>query len=180
MKCYMIHLSRCVDRLPYIEAFEKALGQPIMLVEGVETGKRGCVPSHIKILKMFIDSGESHAMIFEDDVEAVGDLKEVLALSKLHKCDLFLLGATEYVDYTIDKDIAIVKRFWGTHAMIVNRRAAEKLIGLYDPMKLVPSDWYYPKVLSTMKIIGPKNPRQYVQQKEGVVSLFTGDIRSYS
>ena len=151
--------------------------------EIVTPGIIGCLLSHISILKTI---KENKYVIFEDDCEFVGDLKELdIFLNTVPKFDILCLGATEYVEYskTENKNLVSIQRFWGTHALCITNTAAKAILKTYETYNnkniLLPADWLYSYAIKTHNLVayGPSNPKQFFKQVSGLISSINGKIR---
>ncbi len=157
--------------------------------ERISRGNIGCTQSHILLLRDAVLQRKS-VILFEDDAEIVVPGKEVndfvahvQGLSG-ERWDIILLGATEYVTaHPIDARAARVRRFWGTHAMIVGVRAAEAALVAWDAYqregKFPPADWLYNRAIADgqLMVYGPTLPKQLCRQAPGLISAITGKVR---
>jgi glycosyl transferase, family 25 len=108
-------------------------------------GEIGCYFSHLKALSVFLESGASHALILEDDVNLPPDLPYLLTLALQHqeKWDLLRLTSSR-----VGKFIEIarlgsshrlaynLKALKNTGAYFINRKAAAACVEKMLPMKL--------------------------------------------
>ena len=176
----------------------------------ITQGMMGCTQSHLAVLRIidghsydasepkysiqdgeFIRTDETSTYIFEDDATLV---KPVEALNTfLHSIekaglewDVILLGANEYVLSEINEGhpaISLIKRFWGTHAMLVKRSIVSKVRRVfYNAIKngiFHPPDWLYNETIKNegLRVLGPTNPKEFVIQAPGFVSALTGKRR---
>ncbi len=211
----MIHREKDKDREFFMETFEKGMGLEIQRVEaqdgetvckelnvprkhprdGSETsyGNIGCTFSHVAICETFLETENEYICIFEDDVELVSDVQEIHTYIDyswgLPEWDFLFLGVNEIVEGTpLEKQplISQVKRFWGTHAVILTRKAAKAIVDEFresiEKGYGLPADWLYSFTILHQGLVAycPSSPREYVQQKEGLVSTCTGNLRTYS
>jgi GR25 family glycosyltransferase involved in LPS biosynthesis len=93
-------------------------------------GAIGCAMSHLTVWREFLASNASHALILEDDIDPkyAGDLDSKIA--EMRDCDIFMLGWMGKPTVKPDGSVLAYpsgKMLWGTHAYILNRRAAETL-----------------------------------------------------
>jgi GR25 family glycosyltransferase involved in LPS biosynthesis len=211
----VIHREQDTDRDFFIETFEKKMGIELQRVEGfdgkslVETGHPqkhprdssntsygniGCTATHVSILDSFLnDSNLEYIAIFEDDVELITDVSEVYDYIEyswsLPDWDLLFFGVNEIVEGTPLEEVpqlSKVKRFWGTHAVIVNRNGAKAILDEYalslQDGYALPADWLYSFAIQQRSLVAycPTNARALVQQKENLVSKCTGLLRRYS
>ena len=96
--------------------------------------------------------------------------------------DLCFLGVNELVDANmISPAIAQVKRFWGTHAVILTEKAMRTIKKTYTKSLLdgygLPADWLYTYAIEKGLIAyAPITP--LVRQRPGLVSMVSGKIRN--
>jgi len=176
MKAYMISLNDAKEKIEYLNSF----GIEVKLVKGVngkavsneEINKRvsntyktfgpksaiGCAISHMNVWKLFLETEEEYAIIFEDDVVLEDNFNEKLevALKEVPKdYDILYLGCTgcdneqqfNIVKFTasfwiapktfnphqqITDNIGIPSVAFSTHAYIVSRKGATKLLKYLD------------------------------------------------
>jgi GR25 family glycosyltransferase involved in LPS biosynthesis len=161
----------------------------------VSKGVIGCAESHLDILygrSLAYEDPASFIAILEDDCEFVVDPDQLRAFvdyvsSAQKEWDILLLGANEYVEsepveggvFAVQK----VHRFWGTHAMLVRRRAAEAALRAFDTAQragvFLPADWMYNEAIKQhgLLCIGPTSPNALCRQAPGLVSSITGRRR---
>jgi len=161
--------------------------------ERVGRGILGCAESHLLLLRDAVLERRG-VILFEDDAQVVVSGKEVNEFVQYVQgvsgtppaapWDIILLGANEYVtSHPIDARTARVRRFWGTHAMIVSLRAAEAALVAWDAYqregKFPPADWLYNRAIADaqLMVIGPALPQQLCRQAPGLVSAITGKVR---
>jgi hypothetical protein len=125
----------------------------------IESGAKGCRESHLAVLRDARKRGLPSVLIFEDDVEFVGDIREIV-LPK--EWDMFYIGGN-WVDI-LDKsesDHYCKVRSWSTYGYAVNRAFYDVLIdGLEKTEKEI--DRYY------LENIHP-NHRVYMSKPQIVV-----------
>lgn len=178
--------------------------------EQVTQGMLGCAHSHIQLLHTAVKgrvhqnvatSGRSDdknpIIIFEDDCEfmvSTGAIRqwvdqvERIALP----WDILLLGANEYVDsqYILARvenghefPLTRVKRFWGTHAMIIQPSAAQAALRVFARAQeegvFLPVDWMWNEAIRQegLQVFGPLQPKSLCRQVPGLVSAITGVMR---
>ena len=147
----------------------------------ITSGMIGCLLSHVKLLKGDFD----RLCIFEDDCELIGKKEELFDfIESVPPFDILCLGTNEHVDYTpFNSSYVKVTRFWGTHAIIITKKAAIAILKTYEnyikQKLLLPVDWLYSYTIKENGLIAyaPTNPKQYFRQKIGFVSTATGGIR---
>lgn len=109
----------------------------------INPGEIGCTLSHRKCYKKLLDSSLQYALILEDDISIIGDLKEVINDELINFIGskkpriLFLSG-----DYWYWNQKHITKVCWavGSYAYFINRAAAERILRIEKPFN-VADDW---------------------------------------
>ena len=210
-RCAVIHLDSATDRLPLIEKLRTTLIHNLEVFSAkdgsdweknakiakmhprdktpVSRGILGCTHSHIDIVHSTLKDKLPFALIFEDDCEMLGAQDDIYGF--LHRAnhiptewDMILLGANEYVEslppvgaYTQ------VKRFWGTHAVILKEKAMRAVLRVFaDAQKrgeFLPADWMYNEAIAQHNLVcyGPTKVDSLCRQKPGLVSAITGNTR---
>lgn len=178
MKAYLINLPKAVERLEHAKQSLKKADIELIRVDAVmgkeltlphpdysessyryRHGKRtnlselGCYFSHIKAMKMFLESQDEFALILEDDICFEADLKQVIteAIKQSDKWDLLRLSGLHrgtpvtvgVLDQTYRLAINLTRQT-GSGAYVVNRKGAEQMVKHLVPMKL-PYDHAYDK-----------------------------------
>jgi len=203
--CAVIHREQDKERMPLIQALERDLDRPLQIFEALDgralantgfptrhplpgekitPGVIGCVASHIELIESAFKESYEFVCIFEDDAEVVGDLEEYLAcVAKLPKADIICFGTNEIVDgeLTADPSILKIRRFWGTHAIMITRKAMHALLMTYhDGIKngiLYPADWLYNTAIKNYSLLAYAPFRSIIKQKPGLVSSINGKTR---
>ena len=157
-------------------------------------GELGCLSSHVRLLSLM--RGDVIG-IFEDDAEMVCGADTLVnyinAVEEINPdWDILFLGANEWVESlpfaeTKGKPqfdlVRRIDRFWGTHAFLIRRRAADLVVATHEKLLkegfAYPADWLYAKTIKeyTLKVYGPADPKSMIRQKPGLVSSITGNIR---
>lgn len=169
----------------------------------VSRGVIGCAHSHIDLIHAALRRGNKTIIIFEDDCEMsegvsintimthvhganmLGDVKiGTDTTSVADAWDILLLGANEYVESeaTTVAEYRRVKRFWGTHAIILRESAMRAALQVFADAQrggiFLPADWMYNEAIKGgLTCIGPANLYSLCRQKEGFVSYITGAPR---
>jgi len=162
----------------------------------VSRGVIGCAHSHIDLIHAALKRGDKTLIIFEDDCVMTEGLTSQDIMKYVHGAnmldgiqaerswDILLLGANEYVESeaTSSPDYMAVKRFWGTHAMILREGGmrAALLVFAEEQKKgiFLPADWMYNAALKQgLKCYGPAGKGSLCRQKEGLISHITGSKR---
>ena len=97
---------------------------------------------------------------------------------------MLLLGANEYVESEAAPGAyKRVKRFWGTHAVILSEKAMRAALQVFaDAQKrgeFLPADWMYNEAIKQADLVcyGPAKLDMLCRQKPGLVSAITGKER---
>jgi len=209
--CYVIHIDTAVERLPIIEKLRKTMIHDVVIFQAkdgsewesspkiaklhpldktpVSRGNLGCTHSHIDIIHGRLKAKEEYCLIFEDDCDMLGSQDDVYrfihhAENLPDKWDIILLGANEYVESTkVDATYRRVKRFWGTHAVIMKEKAMRAALKVFaDAQKrgeFLPADWMYNEAIAKEGIVcyGPTSINTICQQKPGLISSINGKPR---
>ena len=176
MRAFVIHLASAVEREPLIEELRKRM--PVEIWEGLPGGNVGCTGAHLALYRKMLDEGEKEWIVFEDDCEFIGH--PFLGKGIAENCDIWLFGANEYVNSEIQEDARRVYRFWGTHAMLMTAYAAQAILYAAEECKPeTPMDWLVSYAIATrrLRVFGPVRPEAHCRQKNGLVSLITGNER---
>ena len=159
---YCINTQERSDKHEYINGVMMAQNLKAQFYRpkrNMESGAKGCRESHLAVLRDARKRGLPSVLIFEDDVEFVGDIREVV-LPK--EWDMFYIGGN-WVDI-LDKsesDNYCRVRSWSTYGYAVNRAFYDVLIdGLEKTEKEI--DRYY------LENIHP-NHRVYMSKPQIVV-----------
>lgn len=211
----VIHRKENTERDIFIETFEKKMGLEIQRIDAMNgeelckqpdlprkhpreptptsEGNIGCTFSHVGIYETFLTTKYDYILVLEDDIELVcepSDINDYIENSfALPEWDLLFLGVNEIVEGTKVEEyplISYVQRFWGTHAVIATRKAAEAIVREFRQSIAsgfaLPADWLYSFTIQHQNLVAysPSDPRTCVQQKEGLVSTCTGKLRLYT
>lgn len=106
-------------------------------------GAVGCYLSHINIWKKLVNNDLDYIIIFEDDANPKFNFTELQQIIKNvpNDWDIIFFGGI-YNDYNIIKDnIVKLKRFYETHAYIINKKGALKLLTNAFPIKKQIDSW---------------------------------------
>lgn len=203
--CVIIHRAQDIEREPLIHTLETSLNCRLQRMEGMDgqslidtgfptkhprepepttAGNIGCTASHIEILDACIKSQFEACAIFEDDAEVCCEpaaLQHFLEKDK-GEWDICFLGVNELVETApFTEDIVYVKRFWGTHAVIVKRKAILAILDMYrQSLKdgyALPADWLYSYAIQRSGLLAIAPVQSLVRQRPGLVSLISGKIR---
>jgi GR25 family glycosyltransferase involved in LPS biosynthesis len=145
-QCYYTNMSYRPDRNSSAIAEISKLGITPMREEGVIytgtsnsqwNGWIGCGLCHLNILQKA--DKNNHVLIFEDDVELVGDYKNVLesALDELPDdwCMLYLGGNAESQIHRVSKHLGKITGLRSTHAYAVNKNYIQIIYDEFYPVR---------------------------------------------
>ena len=197
--CFVIHREQDKDREPLVQNLEKDIQVTLTRVEGVNgsqlvadghptkhpheknqttVGNVGCTASHIQIIRSALSKGEETIAIFEDDAVLYRAINDEIFL--LNPWDMVLLGTNEIVE-SIMKNVIHVRRFWGTHAVVLRGKAMRAILSEYERLVkdgyAYPADWLYSSAIKNHGLTAIAPQSNYIIQKEGIVSACTGKIR---
>jgi GR25 family glycosyltransferase involved in LPS biosynthesis len=201
--CNSIWLPSLTERYELIKTLEKSIRVPINIfsaIDGVKyrdryldyrhilsgqiinPGMIGCTLSHLELLRN-LDS--DYITIFEDDSTFHGDLAELNNFIRdAPEFDILCLGTSETVESKpVDSRYLQIFRFWGTHALIVKKRAALKILETFDNYSknkiFLPADWLYSLAIKDNSLIAyaPKNNREFFDYKRGIYSVVAERVR---
>jgi len=154
----------------------------------ITQGMLGCTKSHLVFL---VGTAEQGVYIFEDDAELIMPMEVVSSyLSDImadysDSWDIILLGANEYVSSKpLTQHINRVYRFWGTHAMIINRNVFELVRRTFEDSLgqgiFLPADWLYNETIKrySLRVYAPSSPKLFFRQVPGLTSAITGKVRA--
>jgi glycosyl transferase family 25 len=110
----------------------------------INKGEIGCYFSHMKALRMFLESDAERALICEDDITAKPELRETLEEAAIYRehWDLLRVNSLHAPTHVPIKKLKngklVIPVYWtgGTGAYLVNRKAAERIVTLLLPMYL--------------------------------------------
>jgi GR25 family glycosyltransferase involved in LPS biosynthesis len=106
-------------------------------------GAVGCFLSHISVMRMLVEDPSSDMyIVFEDDAvlprKVVDDVKKIIATAP-DGWDIILLGyhIAKFQDKkNKTKQFDHILYFWGIHAIVINKKGAEKVIREYVSNKM--------------------------------------------
>jgi hypothetical protein len=124
--------------------------------------------------------------IFEDDAEMLVTSNALVYFYKSVPTDwdILILGANEWVEYTKKETYVQPLRYWGTHAFLVKKDAAKKLVETHIKVLndgiTYPADWLYSEAIKRHNLIvyGPEKCASFIQQKPGLMSEINGKVRN--
>ena len=109
-------------------------------------GILGCMASHIDCLQIALKN-KKHLMVFEDDVEFVGNYNEIIveAINELpDKWQMLYLGANILKPFRqVSDHLAKLNHAQSTHAYSINYNFIEKLLNYFPINLVVPIDVVY-------------------------------------
>ena len=175
-----INIFNAFDGTNHVEQFKDY--KHILYGQKINAGMIGCVLSHLELLK----NTESDIIIFEDDCIFHGNLEELHTfISSAPPFDILCLGVSELVESQKSQYSEYVRafRFWGTHALIIKKEAAKKIVETFEryskEKKFLPADWLYSYAIkdNNLKAYVPTNIFKYVTFKRGLFSTVSNRIR---
>ena len=201
--CNSIWLPSLTERYELIKTLEKSIRAPINIFNAIDgmnyrdqyldyrhilsrqiinPGIIGCTLSHLELLK---NMNSDYIIIFEDDCTFHGELAELHSFIKeAPEFDILCLGTSETVESKpVGNRYLQIFRFWGTHALIVKKKAALKIIetfNTYCKYKIfLPADWLYSIAIKDNSLIAyaPINNREFFDYKRGLYSAVANSIR---
>jgi GR25 family glycosyltransferase involved in LPS biosynthesis len=202
--CSVIWLPSLVERLPIIKELEQSLKTTLEIfhaIDGVQhveqftgfkhilygqqmnTGMIGCVLSHLELLK----NTQSDVTVFEDDCIFHGNLEELNSfIQNAPPFDILCLGVSELVDSQKIEDTNYVRayRFWGTHALIIKKEAAQKIVQTFEKYaaqkRFLPADWLYSYAIKehNLKAYVPSKIDRFFDYKRGIYSIVANRVRN--
>jgi GR25 family glycosyltransferase involved in LPS biosynthesis len=167
-------------------------------LDSITKGMVGATDSHLKLLETVNRTDARGVLVFEDDAEALRDVSTIkdyleqvkrftdegASINTDREWHILLLGANDYVSsQPLTHTIKRIHRFWGAHAMYIKKDTFVYIYNTFRKYKkegiFLPADWLYNKAIEDYRLIvyGPSDPKQFIQQKVGVISSITGKIR---
>lgn len=173
MRAFIINLDRAPDRWAFVERSFAGTGIEVCRVPGIDgkllpqpcddypdalyhryhgrpntPGTTGCFLSHVKALKFFLETGDAHGIIVEDDAQLGPKFEKVMAEAMRYSGEWDILRLTGLSDgmpmrvadlgdgYSLNVSLGRLK---GLGVYAVNRKAAERWVETLLPMR-VPVD----------------------------------------
>ncbi len=144
------------------EFSQEQLNQWAIPDNGMLPGEIGCALSHVAVLHEFLESDEKVALIFEDDIEVTNgfstdNLQQLVSwFNQLEEPSILLLYTSShgYKEVASLENIQIYKAFTGsmTHAYLINRAAAQKVIEIETPVRFEIDIYKYYNLLGGVSI----------------------------
>jgi GR25 family glycosyltransferase involved in LPS biosynthesis len=187
------------------EARDTIKKRHVLPSQTVTRGMLGCAQSHLDILFKTLKGvgtgqdqmptiGGKQVILLEDDCQLLAPTYTIvnwLGGARLNKVDIVLFGANEYVEFeeppqhliSKQEDYVRVRRFWGTHAMLVRETAMKAALKVWAEAQkegvFLPVDWMWNEAIRKegLVCIGPRDPKLLCQQRPGLVSAITGTVR---
>jgi len=205
---YVLHLDRATERLPVIADLETKLntrlpifpacegnefirnGHPTKCINDARyrrsPGDIGCTVSHINICRHTLSNNYDFVVIFEDDCtidKTLDDIRQRLGEFKaLNKSwDLFCIGGRNN-GVGIDDIFMKLEFFYGTHAVILNKKFMRELILRYETYYNSGRTWaidgIYSNVLRSGKCTGYgfRSHTELFYQKTELPSYILSDV----
>lgn len=136
-------------------------------------GEIGCALSHVGVLKEFLSSDESVALVMEDDIDIQDsfDSNDFVRLTKwfdsldIPAISLLYTSAHAYKKIVSLETIDVYKAFTGAlaHAYLINREAAKRIIQLQTPIRFEFDIFKYYYLLANVEIYSLNS--DYINQK---------------
>ncbi len=203
--CLVIHRKQDTERDPLIANLEYALNRNLQRVEGMDgqalletgfpskhprepepttPGNIGCTATHVEILDACLRSPYQGCAIFEDDAELACEpvILRHFMLEEMGEWDICFLGVNEVVEgEPLREGVLRIKRFWGTHAVILKRKAMLAILEMYhQSLKdgyALPADWLYSYAIQRSDLVAIAPSKSLVRQRPGLMSLISGKMR---
>ncbi|EMI5492228.1 glycosyltransferase family 25 protein [Providencia stuartii] len=112
-------------------------------------GEIGCALSHLSVYKIMIEKNISHALVLEDDtiipVDIADTLNKIKKIDNQKKANVYLLSRVHsYIENKkLKSNIYSAYNALGTHAYVINRKAAENMILAQTPIFYEADMWWY-------------------------------------
>ena len=169
-KIYCINLQRRTDRKKLIINQAKKYNLKINFFKAIENkeGWKGCLRSHLNILKIAKKKKLKNVMIMEDDCKIIDKME--IDKKKIPKDWKMLYLGCNIVEILEDDQFSAINKEWvkmrgfTTHCMIINQTAYDELINLII-VEEYPIDVYYKEFYHKNKQCYVKNPMIATQQE---------------
>ena len=120
VNCVVINLKERVDKKEYIqkELKNRNIVHTFFIANKHKNPKRGCLESHLSVIKKAIENKHKYVLIMEDDCKFIGNFDSMKIPP--NNWDMLYLGGT--VHRVLDKKYKGYARVqcWTTHAYIIN------------------------------------------------------------
>jgi GR25 family glycosyltransferase involved in LPS biosynthesis len=172
-----ISIFNAIDGTKYIEEFKEH--KHILQGQQINPGMIGCVLSHLEVLK----NSRSDTTIFEDDCIFNSSIETLNSyISNAPDFDILCLDTSEIVESNpYNSTYVKITRFWGTHALLIKKEAAKKIIETFENFSkkniFLPADWLYSYSIKThnLKAYGPV--KKMFDYKRGIYSVVANRVR---
>ena len=135
VEAYVINLEHRTEKLNYIDKHLKSKNIKFKLFKALkhDNPKRGCLESHLSVIRKALDSKVKYVLIMEDDCKFIGDLNSMKQLPE--HWDMIYLGGT--VHRILDRKYKGYARVqcWTTHCYIINltnKELVDKIMEAHD------------------------------------------------
>lgn len=150
--------------------------------EGTTTaGNLGNTVSHVTILQQAIKNQMETVGILEDDAVIEGNIISFINTVP-QDWDMLYLGTNEIVNGFLLENCYRVYRAWGSHAVLLKPKAMNAVLATYEQSLRdgigLPADWLYNRAIQLFDLKAYCPIINLIEQKKGLVSLATGNIRS--
>lgn len=201
--CHIIWLPSLKERKPLIKQLEADIQQPITIFEAIngkthvsdylefknvdatgsiKPGAIGCLLSHVELLE---STSQDSIVVFEDDCVFNSTLAELHSfIDDAPQFDILCMGTNITVESTpVDSSYVRVQKFYGTHALILNRKAIDAVLATHEKYtirkKFLPADWLYSIAIQEygLRAFAPTDNEKYFTYKHGLISSITEVVR---
>ena len=199
--CFVLHRSRDTEREILMQDLSRSLRTPVNKIEPMDgetliqkgvsrkhiqgglasAATISCTSSHAFLNQVLLPTNTSAVCIFEDDAVIQGDVNTFV--KEMKDWDVLILGANEIVQGDLmDQKVYKVTRFWGSHALVLNKKAMKAVSETYkktlDEKVTYPADWLYNRAIKEHSLRAYAPVKNLVVQKKGLLSTATGSIRN--
>lgn len=166
---FVIHKKDCSERIPIVcDLIDKTNATIVNAIYYEKNGKKGCRESHLLVAKCVKSSNpNSYYLVFEDDCVLKDGWEK--ALEKYEEYDIIYLGCNDVCVHTI----------FGTHALIISPKVRDLIIQHTEEYSKENEayDWILSAIIRNYKLKIKVIIPNVAIQKEGVISLITGNPR---
>jgi SAM-dependent methyltransferase len=135
-------LTSFVDQLKLAGVSAEYINKKIKRFSAIvnENGARGCILSHVSIIREAKLNGYSNVLVFEDDMMYIGspgDSNKITSQLKTKKWDVFYLGYNSHEPLnSVDFNILNIKNCFSTHAIAYNNSVYDFILESVDSIKI--------------------------------------------
>nr|WP_282558437.1 glycosyltransferase family 25 protein [Providencia rettgeri] len=123
-------------------------------------GEIGCALSHLSIYKKMANENIEQALVLEDDAILPHNIEDIISqikiFDKIRKPNIFLLSKIDsYIkNQNLNDNIFKVYQAIGSHAYVINVKAAKNIIKIQSPIKYESDMWRYFRYFNCANIYG--------------------------